>query len=77
VVRDALVVECPAGLLAVVRERDVPQQGRVDGGLQVTFLSQRPNAQLHRHQKERSDGASAGASLLGRVSLPRADSAPF
>ena len=31
VVRDVLVVECPAGLLAEVRERDVPQQGRVHG----------------------------------------------
>ena len=42
VVRDALVVECPAGLFAVVRERDVPQQGRVHG----TVLSQRPNRRL-------------------------------
>src|SRR2546427_12666463 len=31
--RDALVVERPADLLVEVRERDVPQQRRVHGGL--------------------------------------------
>ena len=41
VVRDVLVVECPAGLLAVVRERDVPQQGRVHDGPQLLGESYR------------------------------------
>ena len=35
-VRDALVVERPADLLAEVRERDVPQQRRVHGVVQVS-----------------------------------------
>lgn len=32
VVCDALVVECPAGLLAEVRERDMPKQSRFHSG---------------------------------------------
>src|SRR5260370_1858108 len=44
VVRDALVVERPAGLLVVVRERAVPQQTRAHHALNPLGSTQRPPA---------------------------------